>query len=326
MEFFLSYGLFLSKIITVFVGIVLLIPIILSIGNKKKNRKDNYKFVNLTKKYLSIKKDMMRTKMSSEEYKSWIKYERKKEKINRKISKKEKRRKSCLFLIHFKGSLDAEEVNSLREEITAILSVADKNDEVLLILESSGGTVNGYGLAAAQLMRLKEKKIKLTVSIDRVAASGGYMMACTANHIIAAPLSIVGSIGVVGQIPNFHRFLKKQDIDVELHTAGEYKRTLTLLGENTESGRKKFIQDLNNTHLLFKAFVQKNRPNLNIDLVSNGEYWYGIQAKENGLIDEIGTSDGYILKNIKEKEVIKIKYIINQGIFKKFMKIISVFL
>ncbi|KIE63783.1 protease SohB [Candidatus Riesia pediculischaeffi] len=322
MEFFLSYGLFLAKTVTIVFGVILTFSFAFSAGNKKHNKKGNFKIVNVSKKYSSRKQNMMRFKMNAEEYKKWRKSEKRAKKIKEKKNKDTKEREPCLFIINFKGTVDAEEVNSLRKEITTILSIAEKHDEVLLNLESPGGTVNGYGLAAAQLERLK-KKVKLTISIDKIAASGGYMMACVADYIIAAPFSVVGSIGVVGQVPNIYRFLKKQNVDIELHTAGQHKRTLTFLGENTESGRKKFIQDLNNTHILFKKFVQKNRPNLDIDIVSTGEYWYGVQAKEKGLIDELSTSDEYILKNVQEKKIISIRYVVHKGVLNKILNIFS---
>lgn len=182
-------------------------------------------------------------------------------------------------MLDFNGSMDAGEVSSLREEVSAVLAVAKPQDEVLLRLESPGGVVHGYGLAASQLQRLRQGGIRLTVAVDKVAASGGYMMACVADRIVAAPFAVVGSIGVVAQIPNFNRLLKNKDIDVELHTAGEFKRTLTLFGENTEQGREKFREDLNVTHGLFKQFVHQMRPSLDIDAVATGEHWFGTQAK-----------------------------------------------
>ncbi|XNM48823.1 protease SohB [Escherichia coli] len=164
--------------------------------------------------------------------------------------------KPRVWVLDFKGSMDAHEVNSLREEITAVLAAFKPQDQVVLRLESPGGMVHGYGLAASQLQRLRDKNIPLTVTVDKVAASGGYMMACVADKIVSAPFAIVGSIGVVAQMPNFNRFLKSKDIDIELHTAGQYKRTLTLLGENTEEGREKFREELNETHQLFKDFCE----------------------------------------------------------------------
>ena len=108
-----------------------------------------------------------------------------------------------------------------------------------------------YGLAASQMQRIRDKKLKLTVCVDKVAASGGYMMAVVADKIIAAPFAVLGSIGVLAQVPNFHRLLKKHDVDFEMLTAGKYKRTLTMFGENTDKGREKFQEDIEDTHVLF---------------------------------------------------------------------------
>lgn len=314
MEFLSSYGLFIAKIITIVIAIMSISSIIFSLGQRKQNKKGDLKIINLSEVYHERQREMQQVKMSNAEYKIWLKMYKKQRKIEEKKQKASAKinqkilKKPCLFVINFKGSMNAYEVNALREEVTAILSIADQNDEVLLRLESPGGVVHGYGLAAYQLNRLREKGLKLIVSVDKIAASGGYMMACVANHIVAAPFAIIGSIGVVAQIPNFHRLLKKKDIDVELHTAGEYKRTLTLLGENTEQGRKKFVHDLNKTHQLFKNFVNTKRPTLDINAVATGEHWYGIQAKENGLIDEIGVSDDIIIKQIDTHEITEVIY------------------
>jgi serine protease SohB len=204
--------------------------------------------------------------------------------------------------------MDAHEVGALREEITAVLTLVKPEDQVVLRLESPGGVVHGYGLAASQLQRLRDKQVPLTVAVDKVAASGGYMMACVADKIVAAPFSIIGSIGVVAQIPNFNRFLKSKEIDIELHTAGQFKRTLTLLGENTEEGRQKFRESLNETHDLFKGFVHQMRPQLDIEQVATGEHWYGSQALEKGLVDAVGTSDELLLGLFESHEVIGLRY------------------
>ncbi|WP_063655886.1 protease SohB [Candidatus Arsenophonus triatominarum] len=314
MEFLSSYGLFVAKIATVVVAIILISLVIFSFGQRKQSKKGDLKLIDLSEAYRQRQREMQQVKMSDAEYKVWLKTYKKQRKIEEKKQKSDAKvgqttlKKPCLFVINFKGSMNAHEVNTLREEITAILSIADNKDEVLLRLESPGGIVHGYGLAASQLNRLREKGLKLIVSVDKVAASGGYMMACVADRIVAAPFAIIGSIGVVAQVPNFHRLLKKKDIDVELHTAGEYKRTLTLLGENTEQGRKKFVQDLNETHQLFKDFVHQKRPALDINAVATGEHWYGIQAKEKGLIDEIGVSDDIIINQIDAREIIEVTY------------------
>ncbi|WGL94280.1 protease SohB [Arsenophonus nasoniae] len=314
MEFLSSYGLFVAKIVTVVIAIILISMVIFSFGLRKQNKKGDLKLIDLSEAYRERQREMQQVKMSDAEYKVWLKTYKKQRKIEEKKQKADAKvgqttlKKPCLFVIDFKGSMNALEVNALREEITAILSIADNKDEVLLRLESPGGVVHGYGLAASQLNRLREKGLKLIVSVDKVAASGGYMMACVADHIVAAPFAIIGSIGVVAQVPNFHRLLKKRDIDVELHTAGEYKRTLTLLGENTEQGRKKFVQDLNETHQLFKDFVHQKRPALDINAVATGEHWYGVQAKEKGLIDEIDVSDDIIINQIEAREIIAVTY------------------
>ncbi|PUW10258.1 protease SohB, partial [Cronobacter sakazakii] len=223
-----------------------------------------------------------------------------------------------LYVLDLKGSSDAHEASALREGVGGVLGVENPADEVLVRLESPGGVVHGYGLAASQLQRLRERQIPLTIAVDKVAASGGYMMACVANNIVAAPFAIIGSIGVVAQIPNFNRLLKRNDIDIELHTAGQYKRTLTLLGENTEEGREKFREDLNETHHLFKEFVHSMRPSLDIDAVATGEHWYGVQAKEKGLVDEISTSDDLIIARMAEREVVSLRYMQRKRLMDRF--------
>ena len=127
-------------------------------------------------------------------------------------------------------------------------------------LESGGGLVHGYGLAAAQLVRLKDAGLTLTVCVDKVAASGGYMMACVADKVVAAPFAVIGSIGVVSQLPNFHKWLKNHDVDYEMFTAGDYKRTVTVFGENDAEDRAKYQEELEQTHALFKHFVNTYRP------------------------------------------------------------------
>ncbi len=216
--------------------------------------------------------------------------------------------KPRLYVLDFKGDIFATAVKSLREEVTAITAVAGAEDEVVVRLESPGGEVPHYGLAAAQLMRLREKKIKLTVCVDRVAASGGYMMACIADNIIAAPFSIIGSIGVVAQVPNMHRLLKKHEVDFEEMTAGEFKRTVTIFGEITPKGRQKFQDQLEETHLLFKQFVKAQRPKLDVDMVATGEYWLAMRAIELGLVDQIGTSDDYLLRRAVDANIYQITF------------------
>src|SRR5712671_3297696 len=215
--------------------------------------------------------------------------------------------KPSVFVLEFKGDLFATAVRNLREEVTAITAVAGKGDEVVIRLESAG-EVPHYGLAAAQLMRLREKAIKLTVCIDRIAASGGYMMACVADRIVAAPFAIIGSIGVVAQVPNLHRLLEKHDVDFLEMTAGEFKRTVSIFGEITERGRKKFQEELEDTHALFKEFVKVHRPKLDVERVATGEHWLARRGLELGLVDELRTSDEYLVDRALESNVYQVTF------------------
>jgi serine protease SohB len=213
-----------------------------------------------------------------------------------------------LFVLDFKGDLFATAVRSLREEVSAILAVAGKQDEVVIRLESAGGAVPHYGLAAAQLLRLRDKAIQVTVCIDRIAASGGYLMACVADRIVAAPFAIIGSIGVVAQVPNLHRLLKKHDVDFQEMTAGEFKRTVSVFGEITEKGRKKFQEELEDTHLLFKEFVKAQRPNLDLDKVATGEHWLARRGLDLGLVDQLRTSDEYLVGRAAEANLYRVSF------------------
>ena len=215
-----------------------------------------------------------------------------------------KKNNQKIYVLDFKGDMAASAVENLREEITLILATAKAGrDRVVVRLESPGGTVHGYGLAAAQLVRLRDAGFHLTICVDKVAASGGYMMACIANEIISAPFAIVGSIGVVAQVPNFNRLLKQHNIDFELYTAGQYKRTVTMFGENTEEGKAKFEEELQQTHSLFKHFVEKYRPQLNVEKVATGEHWYGQDASDLNLVDKLQTSDEYLLGLLPQHDV-----------------------
>lgn len=213
-----------------------------------------------------------------------------------------------VFVVRFEGDVAASDVDNFRLEISAILTMATSNDEVVVCIESPGGMVHSYGLAASQMMRVRSQNIPLTAVVDKVAASGGYLMAAVANKIVAAPFAVIGSIGVVAQVPNVHRLLKKNDVDVEVLTAGKYKRTLTLLGENTDEGREKFQQELEDVHALFQEFVVDNRPDLDIAAVATGEAWYGSRALELNLIDCLATSDEYLMQACADKEVFQVTW------------------
>lgn len=310
MGFLAEYALFIAKSITVLIFMVMLVVLIVAaVGKKKQPKSDS---TTLEVRYLNS--ELADDKVDIE-YEILDKADKKKLK---KSPVKPEKDKARLFVLDFDGDIHASEVEQLRRQITAVINTAKTDkDKVLLRLESPGGVVHGYGLAASQLNRLREANIDLTVAVDKVAASGGYMMACVANKIVAAPFSVVGSIGVVAQIPNINRLLKEKNVDIEMHTAGKYKRTLTMLGENDEEGRAKFVEDLELTHELFKNHINKFRPQIDIESVATGETWYGQQALDNGLVDEVKTSDDLILEAVKAMDVYQLEVTYKQSLLEK---------
>ncbi|MEK9870970.1 MAG: protease SohB [Gammaproteobacteria bacterium] len=324
MEFLFEYGLFLAKSVTVLAVILVVVIAVFSASQRQRDPEAGHIEVkNLNDSLAQITHSLKSVVLHPEARKQDLKAEKKKSKEKQKNQKhavKEgERERARMFVIDFKGDIQASEVNSLREEITAALSVAQEEDEVLVRLESPGGVVHGYGLAASQLQRVRSRGITLTVAVDKVAASGGYMMACIANRVLAAPFALLGSIGVVAQIPNFHRLLQKNDIDYEVLTAGEYKRTLTVFGENTDKAREKFVDDLEDVHALFKEFVKEHRPTVDIEEVATGDAWFGRRALEHRLVDELKTSDEYIIERCDEMDVFHIRYVIHKHRLERFM-------
>lgn len=336
MNWFSQYALFLAETATVVIAILSILIFILSQRRKLSIVAGRLSVKDISQEYEQIKDDILMSSMDELEAKQYTKDLKKQKKIEKKKAKlavkqkqKQKQDKSSnqvagakpkLFVLSFNGSMDAHEVEELRQEITAVLAIIKPEDQVVIKLESPGGVVHGYGLAASQLLRFRTRNIPFTAVVDKVAASGGYMMACTANKIVAAPFAIVGSIGVVAQIPNFNRLLKKHDVDIELQTAGEYKRTLTMFGENTDEGRQKFKQELEETHLLFKDFVKEYRPNVDIEQVATGEHWFAAQAKDKGLVDEISTSDDFILSHLDTHKIISVSFQRKQKLSERISK------
>ncbi|CAA0348071.1 putative inner membrane peptidase [Alteromonas alvinellae] len=322
MEFLYEYGLFVAKAVTLVVAFVVVVSTIVGVASKQKQGKGQLEIVSISEQLKDITNYAKEVLLDKNALKKLAKEQKKEAKAKSKAKNKAKDQgdeteKSRLYVIDFKGSMDANEVEHLREEITAILCVANKEDEVLVRLESGGGVVHGYGLAASQLQRIKEKGLKLTIAVDKVAASGGYMMACVADKLLASQFAYIGSIGVLAQLPNFNKLLKKNDIEFEQHTAGEFKRTLTVFGENNDEGRAKFKEEIEEIHVLFKDFVQSQRPDMDIDKVATGEYWPGVKAKVLGLIDDITTSDDYILSHYPAREIFSVKYAVKKNVAEK---------
>lgn len=305
MEFIFDYASFLAKTVTVVIAIIVVLVAIASMRGRGRRSSGGQLHVTKLNDFYKGLRDRLEGSLLD---KARLKALRKSQAKELKKDKKQSVVKPRVYVLDFDGDIKASATESMRQEITALLTLATDKDEVVLRLESGGGMVHSYGLASSQLARIRQAGIPLTICIDKVAASGGYMMACIGNRIISAPFAVLGSIGVVAQLPNVNRLLKKHDIDFEVLTAGEYKRTLTVFGENTEKGREKFQQDLDITHELFKNFVASYRPQLQIDQVATGEVWLGMAAKDKQLVDELKTSDEYLSEKAKTAEVFHLHY------------------
>jgi len=309
MDLLINYGLFLAKTVTISVAVIFVVGMVASIIFRGKAQKQsNLQISSLNEKYQKFARALEMKTLSKYRFKQIIKAEKNRLKSEKKHEKKSDTQKKRVFVLNFSGDMKASAVDLLREEISALLMVVHAQDEVLLRLESAGGMVHSYGLAASQLQRLREKNVALTIAVDKVAASGGYLMACVADRIIAAPFAIIGSIGVVAQMPNINKLLKRHDIDYEQITAGKYKRTLTVMGENTDLEREKVRQELEETHDLFKDFVVQRRQTLDIEKVATGEYWYGSRALELNLVDELKTSDDYLMSAAETSDLFEVSY------------------
>ena len=317
MEFLYDFGLFLAQAFTLVAAILIVVAGLVALGQRQRaeHREGHIEIRDVNEKYKHIGDAIRGAVTEPQQHKEAQKAEKKAEKARQKAAKKEAKsgqgesERKRLYVLNFDGDLRASATDNLREEISSVLPQIREGDEVLVKLESPGGLVHGYGLAASQLKRITDAGVPLTAAVDKVAASGGYMMACVAPRIIAAPFAVIGSIGVLAQLPNFHRLLKKHDIDFEMYTAGEYKRTLTIFGENTEKGREKFVEELEETHELFKQFVQENRPSVDVSEVATGEVWYGQRAEQRGLVDAIQTSDAFVQERLEDWDVYEVRFV-----------------
>ena len=307
MDYLFDYLSFLAKAATVVVAVVITVGAMAATGMRRHRHpsRGHVEVTRLNDRLRDLGHALAQAMTVPADFKKRMKEENKELKRERKTPTERPR----VFVIGFDGDLEATGMVGLRNEITAILTTAQEGDEVVVRIESGGGLVHAYGLGASQLARIKARGIRLVAAIDKVAASGGYLMAAVADRILAAPFAVVGSIGVAAEVPNVHRLLKKNDVDVEVLTAGEYKRTLTVLGENTEKGRAKFLEELEDVHALFKEFVGDNRPDLDLGVVATGEAWYGTRAIERNLVDELRTSDEYLMDACGENDVFEVKWV-----------------
>ncbi|HEX9852111.1 MAG TPA: protease SohB [Woeseiaceae bacterium] len=312
-EFFADYGLFVLKAITIVAAFVVVIGTVAAAG--KKAMHDGLEVEDLNSKYRSLAKALKRIVLKKSEQKA----DTKKDKARKKAEAKSEKKRPRGYVVDFKGDLKASAAASLREEVSAILELATPADQVIVRLENYGGIVHEHGLAASQLARIRDKGIPLIVAVDKVAASGGYLMACVASRIVAAPFAILGSIGVIAQIPNFNRMLDSHGVDFEQITAGQYKRNVTMFGKNTDEDRARLKEQLEDVHELFKAAVSKYRPALDLQKVATGEHWYGTRALEMGLIDELSTSDELLAGLAPDRDLFRVNFRIRQPLPKRLM-------
>ncbi len=313
-EFFVEYGLFLLKAITIVAAIVVVIGTAAAAG-KRASHHEGLEIESLNKKYQLLAAALKQAVMKKADWKAEVKATKERDKAEAKSDKKRPR----AFVIDFKGDLKASAVPSLREEVSAVLEVATADDQIVVRLENHGGVVHEHGLAASQLVRIRDRGIPLIVVVDKVAASGGYLMACVANKIVAAPFAILGSIGVIAQLPNFNRLMDSHGIDFEQITAGKYKRNVTIFGKNTDEDRARLKEELEEVHGLFKGAVSRYRPDLDLDKIATGEHWYGTRAMELGLVDEIRTSDELLAELAKDRDLYRVAYKIRQPLQKRLM-------
>ena len=305
-EFLAAYGLFLAQLATL--ALVLVIIIAMIVSTRRRGHAEGLVVEHLNRQFEDSADSLKLAIEGKSRYKKALKARQKERKREDKERRKGGSTKPRLFVLDFKGDLRASAVASLREEVSAVLRIAKPGEQVLVRLENSGGTVHEHGFAASQLTRLKQHGVKLVVAVDKMAASGGYLMACVADRLIAAPFAIVGSIGVLAQLPNFHRLLEEKGVDFEQITAGRHKRTLTMFGENTDEGRAKLKEQVEEIHELFKAQIREHRPQVDVESVATGEHWHGVRALELKLVDELKTSDDVLLEAALEHDLYHIAY------------------
>lgn len=328
MEFLLDYLGFLARTATLVVAFIVVAGFLASLGARRHRRppKGHIEVTRVNETLRDMRRAVEQAMSPPGEHRKRLKAEAKQEKREgrrrgrRRDDTPDAARRRRVFVLDFEGDIAATRVDGLRREITAVLGTGASEDEVVVRLKSEGGMVHGYGLAASQLARIRDRGMNLTVAVDRIAASGGYLMAVVANTILAAPFALVGSIGVMAQVPNVNRLLKKHDVDVELHTAGRYKRTLTVFGENTDEGREKFVEELNDIHVLFQEFVGRFRPDVDLDAVATGEAWVGQRALDRSLVDRLVTSDEYLAAACDDADVYEVRWTQPQTPVEKLME------
>ncbi len=218
-------------------------------------------------------------------------------------------------LIHIDGVIiGSEDSESLFESITSSLDAveliekADKNPNIkaiILEINSPGGSA----VASEEIANAVKKTNKTTVAwIREVGASGAYWVASSADYIVANRVSVTGSIGVIASYLEFPEFLERYNVTYRRLVSGKYKDIGTPFKEMTSEEQAIFQQNLDLIRDYFVSEVAKNR-NMNkkdVDKIANGLFYLGTQAKELGLVDELGSKDE-VIRYIEYKEKIEVE-------------------
>ncbi len=217
-----------------------------------------------------------------------------------------------LAVLRFQGlrDLNASGDQRLSEAIDEVLVNRDHFEEAVVIIDSPGGTTHGYGHAYALLERLSASGLKVTACIDRIGASGGYLMALPADRILAGPFAIVGSVGVVAGIPNVKRLLEEKGVSYRLFVAGDKKRVVHFADDDGPEVREYMDEKLAGIHTQFLQAVEKHRGDrVKLDEVRSGDHWSAEESVEKGLglVDELQTSAEYLLERNREVALVMIE-------------------
>ncbi|WP_343192796.1 S49 family peptidase [Buchnera aphidicola (Taiwanaphis decaspermi)] len=303
MEFIYSYILFIIKTLSVLFFLHLFSKIIIIYILKKNDiyLNNTLKVELLNNHYKKLKNDLS--------------FFQKKKIINQ---KNVYNKKSNLYILDYNDKIKKNKIKKLREEISSIILVAKKNDEVLLRLENTSDIVYEYGLVIAQLQRLRKKGIKLIISIDKIVSNGGYIIACVADHISASPFSIIGPINIVVNIPNIDKYTQTSNLNNQLNDCNTFTK-LTLIKNNTKIYVNKIFNKLDIKKYIRNSFIKDMRPSLNLNKIFNQNYWIGENAINEKLIDSINTSDDILFSKKDTHNLLKIKYVYKSNIVEKYI-------
>lgn len=193
-------------------------------------------------------------------------------------------------------------------DIVGFIEQAGKDSQIkgiIININSPGGSA----VASKEIVDAIKKTDKPVVALIReVGASGAYWVASATDYIIADPLSITGSIGVLGSYLEFSDLMSEYGVEYQKITSGKYKDLGNPYEDLSIEGREILLRKLKIIHDYFSDDVNKNRGK-DLSEYSQGLFYLGTEAKEAGLIDELGNKDAAVnkvkeLANIKDYELV----------------------